>query len=290
MATRIEDILVRCRDSLADEDESRWSDARLLRLVDEAQKKIATKAQLLRKSFVLPLIANINEYALPSDAFLLTRAVSADGAKIGLTTHSALDDMMSNAQLCDCLRINNISSDAEWEYDTGTEVQYIIFDNQEPGKIKTYPIVTELDGTETFLTSPTAFGVVTSVEDDIITSVYGVVTTIATNAINTAQFSSVYGIVTAMSSVEETIKIYYRAKPVTITAVTDPLEIDDKWDAAIKHYVIGMALHDDQDTQNRAVSSDEIGLYGVEFAEAKEVSAKDHTSRSSHRTSYNSEI
>ena len=172
--------------------------------------------------------------------------------------------------------------------DTGTVVEFIVFDNQEPGYIKTYPIVTADNASEVFVTD--AYGVTVTIEEDILSSVYGIVIDVSGNAVDTTQFDTPYGVVTYMSEVQDVLKIYYRAKPTTITSINDSLEIDDKWDAAIKHYVVGMALHDDQDTQNRAVSADEIGLYGVEFGEAKQISAQDSASRSEHRTSYNSEI
>lgn len=294
MTTRIEDILTRCRDSLADEDESRWSTPRLIRLIDEAQKKIATKAQLLRKTYTFSILANVNEYSLPADAFLLTRVVSSSGAKIALKSHASMDDLMSNILLHDSLsssyrRSSNTQAvDAMWEFDTGSQVEYIIFDNQEPGTFKTYPIVVNDTASEVFVLD--TFGVTADIEGDLLINPYGVLGNLTANAIDTVQFNSVYGVLSGMQEIEDTIKIYYRAKPAEITAVTDLLEIDDKWDAAIKHYVVGMALHDDQDTQNRAISSDEIGLYGIEFSEAKKISSKDNTSRSHHRTTYNSGI
>lgn len=294
MATRIEEILIRCRDSLADEDKSRWSGNRLLRLVDEAQKKIATKAQLLRKTTTVSILANINEYQLPSDAFLITRVVNEAGAKIEVKSHADMDDLMSNILLHDPLsnsyrRSSNTQMvDAIWENDIGSSVEYIVFDNQAPGSFKTYPIVSDVANGETFVTD--AYGVTSAVTEDILSDVYGVVTDIAVTALETNQFNSVYGVVTAMSEITEVLRVYYRAKPADITSDQDTLEIDDKWDAAIKHYVVSMALHDDQDTRNRAVSSDELQLYSLEFTEAKKLSSKDNMSRSGNRTTYNSEI
>jgi hypothetical protein len=273
MTTRIEDILVRVRDSLADEDKSRWSDNRLLRLVDEAQKKIATKCQLLRRYTTVSVLANQGEYTLPSDVYLITRVRDEDGAKIPIKSHADMDDYMRGG---------------EWEFDTGANVQFIVFDNQAPASFKTYPIVNaDADG-EAFITDD--YGVTADIEGDTLSSGFGVVVDVVTNSLQSLQMNSVYGVVTDMSEVTEVLRVYYRAKPVTITSDQDELEIDDKWDAAIKHYVVGMALHDDQDTQNRAVSSDEMAMYGMEFKDAKKISSKDHTSRSHNRTNYNAEI
>ena len=46
--TRIANILTRVRDSLSDPSKDRWTDERLLRLIDEAQKDLAKKSLLLR--------------------------------------------------------------------------------------------------------------------------------------------------------------------------------------------------------------------------------------------------
>jgi len=294
MTTRVEDLLVRVRDSLADEDKSRWSDSRLLRLVDEAQKKIATKCQLLRRYTTISILANKSEYELPEDAYLITRAVDEKGRKIDVKSHADMDDA-SNGTASRSARYSsyqdgsNINLVTEtWELDTGSKVEYLVFDNQEPGWFKTYPIVNDVDDGEVFVTPD--YGLTADIESDILSSPYGVVVDVTTNALQSLQMNSVYGVVTAMSEVIEILRIYYRAKPTTITAVTDLLEIDDKWDAAMKHYVISMALHDDQDTQNRAVSSDEMTLFGIEFKDAKKISSKDNMSRSNNRSSYNPEI
>ena len=271
MSTRIEDILVRVRDSLSDEDKSRWTDARLLRLIDECQKKIATKAQLLRRKAYVSAIAGVSEYILPSDAFLLTRVVNQYGKEITIKSHDEMDDLKG-----------------AWEFDTGSQIEYIVFDKQEPGRIKTYPILTSVEGGEIF-TVPD-LGVLTAVEGDTINYDFGVTVDVSHTGTETVQFTSIYGVVIGMAEVEEVFAVYYRGKPAEVNATSDLLEIDDKWDAAIKHYVLGMALHDNQDTQNRMVSRDELDLYGLEFADAKRVSSKDHVSSSVYRTSYNSEI
>ncbi len=285
--SRVSEILVRCRDSLADEDESRWSEDRLLRLIDEAQKKIATKAQLLRRVTTVSIIAGTNTYKLPSDAFLLTRVVSSDGAKIGIKSHSDMDDLKAVTHE-PTMYDSQISINNMWENDVGSNVEYLIFDNQEPGTFKIYPIVESVQDADNFVVDE--FGTITSVEDDLVNSTFGVTTNFTSNALNTTQFNSVFGVVTELQEISQVLKIYYRAKPEPIKSAVSLLSIDSKWDEAIKHYVVGMALHDDQDTRNRAASSDELNMYSIEFQESKKLSAKDFTNRSNSRTNYNTEI
>ena len=259
--TRIADILVRCRDSLSDEDGSRWSDDRLVRLIDEAQKKIAYKNQLLRKTVIVPVISEQFTYELPSDAFLLTRVTNELGDNLAIKSHAAMDDTESST----------------WELDTGAVIDTVVFDNQNPGVFRIFPIIEVVTPGEIFIIDD--FGVATN----IVASITGTGT-------DTSLFTSNFGFLTSMATVVESLKIYYRAKPTTVTLAIDLLEIDPTWDIAIKHYVVGMALHDDQDTQNRQISTDELALYAAEMLDAKKTSSKDNISRSVVRTRYNSEI
>jgi hypothetical protein len=90
MSTRIADILTRARDSLADPKKERWSDDRLLRLLDEGQKDFARQCKLLKTTSLQPVVPNQAEFTLPSDCWLITRVQYADKA-ITLMSHEALD-------------------------------------------------------------------------------------------------------------------------------------------------------------------------------------------------------
>ena len=57
--SRISSIIIRTRDTLADPEGDRWSDERLLRLIDEAQKDICRRAKLLRTKKNIPIINGV---------------------------------------------------------------------------------------------------------------------------------------------------------------------------------------------------------------------------------------
>lgn len=123
MATRIQEILTRARDTLSDPNAERYTDERLLRLVDDAQKTIALQANLLRKKANIPLIEGQAEYDLPSDCRLITRVLRDSETPLELIGHENADRLYGDA----------------WETEVG-EVQSIIFDKLNNGIIKTYPI------------------------------------------------------------------------------------------------------------------------------------------------------
>jgi len=119
--SRIADILLRARDSLSDPKGQRWSDDRLLRLLDEAQKDIVRRAKLLRAKTVIYVIEGQNTYKLPEDLLQLTR-VLVDDRKVDLTNHEDLDER------------NPI-----WEVEEG-EIINVVIDRRNRHILKTYKI------------------------------------------------------------------------------------------------------------------------------------------------------
>jgi len=267
---RIADVLLRVRDSLSDPDADRWSDARLLRLIDEAQKDIATKNKLLRTTVNIQLFPNQNVYNLPSEAINIMRITDLDGNKVTLKSHAQMDDI-----------------NPTWEFDTGISLEYIVFDKLNPGQFKTYPIPEVGDIPDTYIAG--AYGIVVSIEGDTVASPYGVVVDINESVTQTAEFNSVYGELSDMSEVVKSLLVYYHERPAEINAIdigTSVLVIDEMYDKAIKHYVVGMAWRDDQDTQNRKLGTEELQFYAMEFVSAKKHSAADNISSSKQETNY----
>ena len=269
---RIADILVRVRDTLSDPTGSRWSDARLLRLIDEAQIDIAVKNNLLRTKVTQIVAKDKVVYSLPADAVRMTRAVFADGSRLPIKSHDDMD-----------------LKDPVWEVTTGSTVQYLVFDKLNPGEFKLYPIPAVTPEVEDF-TFNSLYGAVVTITNDSIINNYGVVANITDTPALSSSFNSPHGLVADMSTLEVGLIIYYNRRPIEVNAIDTTesyLEIHNIYDKAIKHYAIGMAWRDDQDTQNRALGKEELGFYAMEFVEAKSNSSSDNLSASKQATTYN---
>lgn len=118
--TRVESILVRVRDSLADPDGRKWSTEHLLRLLDEGQKDLCRKAKLLRTEIDMTVLGGVQEYKLPSD-FLLLDSVLYNGRALDFCGHSEIE-----------------SKDKFWAKREG-EPTAVIYDKQMAGSFKLYP-------------------------------------------------------------------------------------------------------------------------------------------------------
>ena len=273
--TRVADIILRARDSLSDPDARRWSDDRLLRLLDEGQKLIARRARLLRSLGTINLRAGVAEHSLPSDAYLLTRVTAVTGENIKLRSREWMDEY-----------------EATWETTTGSTVRFVVFDRLQPSRIRVYPIPTTADGVE-FDSIVSDFGVAVTSTGDSFPSDFGVVATLLANSNNTSDITPEFGVLVDQAEVANSLLVHYISKPDVINAVAQDdgsFKVDEAFDLALKHYVIGHALRDDKDSQNRAVGKDEIALFEQEVLEATKVSAADFTQQTQHETFYDGGI
>ena len=309
MATRIENILARARDTLADPDKDRWSDDRLLRLLDEGQQDIAKHSQILKGLYEFSLVANQYTYELPEDLWLITRA-SFNSVEIPLLSYDNMDDQANKEVVTDRRsstreRVRGYSNAygsyyrSRWELDTSNEVSALIYDNRDMSEIRVYPIPNEdIAQTQyTFsTTNPTPdfvgeelLGVVVELEDYTFTSPYGVLSNLFDPFIQAEIFDSPYGVVTGMAESEAIINIWYVRLPKVISELTDELEIHHMFDTALKHYVVGHALRDDIQEQYRQMGAESLQLYERELELAKKTNKTDGTrAASTYRTGYRS--
>ena len=151
--SRISNILTRARDSLVDHDKQRWSDDRLLRLVDEAQKDIARHSKLLKGTYTFALAVDEPMYTLPEDVWLLTRA-TFDDCEIQLASYDQMDEYGRKAGLLDSDRGNHERATGYsaaydtygricWDDTTGSEIEYLIYDQRDLHEIRVFPIPDE---------------------------------------------------------------------------------------------------------------------------------------------------
>lgn len=267
---RIADIITRVRDTLSDPAGDRWTDTRLLRLIDEAQKDICKKSLLLRERVGVAIIAGIATYQLSERTIHFLRFVDDEGSELEVISHEEMDKL-----------------DSDWEIREGPEIERIVYDKLNPRQFKVYPIPSAaFDGaTETFILGD--FGVVALVEGDVADD-FGVVSSVTETSLLSATFTSLFGVTTGMSSTESSLIVYYYRYPRTLVTTLDTLEVDSVYDRAIKNYVIAEAFLDDKDTQDVGLGRDKRQQYDQERLEAAKDSSLDFNRAARRKTKYTS--
>lgn len=310
MTTRIENILSRARDTLADPDKERWSDARLLRLLSEAQEDIAIHAELLKTTAFISLVVGQSEYDLPSDCYRILRASTASH-EIPLTSYTTMDEnarrqIYGDNTLDSWERDRGFISRSDfdnrqitWEDTTGGEIEALVYDNRDPTKIRLYPIpdetITEAEYTfenagPIVFVGDELYGVATAIEGPpnyTFDSVYGVATSLFDPAVQTEIMESDLGVVTSVTETKSVVTIWYtKSAPEVTDALTDTLAIPQMYDKALKYYIIANAFDDDYDTSNQQKSGKALVQYERELELARKHSRTDGIKGPHHRTHY----
>lgn len=264
--SKVKDVLITIRDSLSDFGD-RWTDERLIRLIDEAHKIIIIRLKLRRASAfaLLTTLKSNTIIILPSDVAVTTR-VSFEGGKVPFTTFEELDKRFGR-----------------WENDIGKIPIFIIHDRHNRRELMIYPQLTNL--IEDVYILNTTLGIVTDISTFTNNTEFGIVTDIEAIDLNEDFFNTIFGIITAIVE-QSDIRVYYAQKPDTLINLTDEILIDNEYDSAIKHYTVGMALRDDKDTQNRAAGAEELQLFDAKLVDLEDDVAKNFVGALYYETSY----
>ncbi len=277
MPTRIENILLRARDTLADPNAARYSNERLLRLLSEGQKDIVNQTKLLRNSYELLAIPDLAVYTLPEDVWIITRA-SYKGSKLSLVTFDKMDDYLTSTLP------NYVENNNSWEDTVGVTPLALVYDRLNIQKLRIYPILSEdlLDNSYTFTGGNLSFyggfefGVVTDITNYFFNSVFGIITDFKDPFVNSS-FSSYFGVTTKLSEVDSAITVQYFAIAPEVTSVNDELIISPLLDTALKHYVVSQAYIDDVDTQSQQLAATAFKFYERELVLGKATGANNST-------------
>jgi hypothetical protein len=288
---RIDDILLRARDTLADESGIRWSNARLLRILDEGQKELVLTAKLLRKKETLLTLTLQEDHETPDDCYRLMR-ITFQNKVLPIISHEEMDDLDNKGLLA--------KNTDNWETATSDISEKIVYDKLNTGRFRIYPMLLPIEGAGSLTPLDPAvsedFGTVVGSAEFTMSSDFGGVVDVTYT--NPSESSGVYqlnsnvddnyGVTILMDAVAEDFIMYYLKRPDTLTSITDNLEVNQVWDTCLKHYVIGMALRDDRDTQNRTIGNEALTLYAAGVREAVRSSSQDFTaSRTHYNTPYN---
>jgi len=273
-------IMTNVRDSLSDPGRDKYSEERLVRLLDKAQKDLNIRTNMLKAKVVFQLSPNQELYTLPIDTRTVTRVNNLNG-NVPILTHSEADSKYGS----------------NWELNTGDDLLAFIYDKQNQKGFKTYPILTDPTGEDTLYVynQSSDFGIEGVIEgstdDD-----YGLIVTD-----EHGDFDSDFGLIATFVETSDRFRVtmYTNVNAQSLTVAQDPntlvytysgLQVPDTYDTILEHYVIGVALRDNVDTQNRDLGKEHLNMYANLIREAMADSSSSNVSTPDHPTRYNSAL
>lgn len=310
------------RARLGDTKRQRWTDDRLLQILNEGQADICKTTGIYRKETVLPLAVGQTRYILPSDCMTIKRleykdnivsifsrndldvGKTADGEFVGIKDNLPMGNLdiypaLEELEADNVLVVEGSNFENEYIIDN---VYGVVTDITTPLEVDpVYGVVSSLDNTPLDTDTPTIYGEVvrtpsdTPVDYEVTPSNYGVTTGIETvisdnttlfgfiTDSDTYEISGKFGITTDIVPAVNTLRVYYDAVPANLTDSGASLVIPDIWESSMVRYIVGTALQDDNDSNNIQRGEMELQKYGSEVLKARELSTKDFSSGSKNK-------
>lgn len=225
----VKDLLYRTRHILSDLTANRWTDERLLILLNEGLNDIAKNTILFVKTGYVKLVSQQTEYDFSSFAVKLLRIEYLD-EPLAYFSHDEMD-----------------KKDSSWQQREGPYLKAYVLDKQKEACIKTYPKLVNSNSSIIDFGSP--FGIVTGI----------------TYSDLQVEFFDTFGSLGAVDT-KDFIKLYYIERPVELTSILDELELSTVIQEAVTHYIAARAFRDNIDAQSRSMGSEELNLYTNQLA------------------------
>jgi hypothetical protein len=146
-----------------------------------------------------------------------------------------------------------------WERHVGKKVQALVYSLANTGDFRVYPT----PSADSIQVDPLD-GVTSDSEHYDMDSLFGVLVDVETD--DSPVFTG------------DVLTVYYTMQPETVTSLDDSLALSPAFDAAIKYYVTGMALRDNQDTQSLQFAGSELQLFDSELRGILRDASLDNTS------------
>ena len=247
------DVITSARYTLSDTGAVRWTDYRLMSLINECLQEIALKTILFNDTMFMGISNNVVDYDLSTYLTKITRIEYLDkplpfvsfqamdngpgsGSSKGYNGYLNLDNYSEGCSFESC------GGNRDWQLHIGTSPKAIVYDKQRPGQFKIYPIVQNAENR--YLVYSSDYGIITGITysdiQELVTNTYGDLGTL----VNTGY-----------------LKIYGIMKQAPITNISTPILLDDSILPMIAHYVVGRALRDNTDIQNRQMAAEELAMY-----------------------------
>ena len=224
------DVIKSARYVLSDSDAQRWTDERLLALLNDGLADIAKTTILFIDTVFVELVNDQTDYDLSSFAVKIIR-IEYEDKPLALTSFSEMDKKFPL-----------------WQQTEGDKLKAYLLDKQREANIKVYP---KLKNTNL---ANVDFG-----------GSYGLITGVTYSELQ-LNVSSVFGDLGAVAE-DGFIKVFYVRKHERVTDLLDELYVSSVAEEPLAHYVAGRALRDNQDTQNRTLGNEEINLYKQQLSE-----------------------
>lgn len=233
----VQAFINKVRPKVGDKDSKKFTDVRIIELINEGLEDLAKKANVNKKQMAIPVLPYTRTLVIPDDNFIKLQRIRCGNKDLEKYTHDDMDKRYS-----------------KWEEKIGSKLEAIVYDLKNPKSITLFPLLNETSANyEALNTSDSILIDIPGVPSD---SVYGVITSmdvedmvVPENIYDENELAG-YEPILNLSDTFITLDINYYAFSDTVLTVDDELDLDSSYHTTLLYYVAGTLLLDDNRTES----------------------------------------
>jgi len=252
----VETFISKVRRRVGDVNKNKFTDGRIIDIINEGLEDIGKKAYVKKKTLTLPITPYQRKLTIPDSDFIKLKRVRVDNTDIEILSLEELDDRYG-----------------KWEEEIGSNLIALGFDKQNIRELTLYPLLDETKSEYQSLNNSNSLLIdIPNVQAD---TVYGLITSIEVE--NVVEPENVYDEeelagyepIINLSDTFIAIELSYYAMPTEVTTVEDTLDIDDTFITTLLFYVSGLLLLDDNRTESIQRGQIFVQRYAAELQKDK---------------------
>ena len=252
----VETFISKVRRRVGDVNKNKFTDGRIIDIINEGLEDIGKKAYVKKKTLTLPITPYQRKLTIPDSDFIKLKRVRVDNTDIEILSLEELDDRYG-----------------KWEEEIGSNLIALGFDKQNIRELILYPLLDETKSEYQSLNNSNSLLIdIPNVQAD---TVYGLITSIEVE--NVVEPENVYDEeelagyepIINLSDTFIAIELSYYAMPTEVTTVEDTLDIDDTFITTLLFYVSGLLLLDDNRTESIQRGQIFVQRYAAELQKDK---------------------
>ena len=248
----VQAFINKVRNRVGDKNGNKFTDDRIIELINEGLEDLAKKAYVNKKQMNIPIVPYTRALVIPDDNFIKLQRIRCGSVDLEKYTHDEMDK-----------RFN------KWEDKVGSKLDAIVYDLKNLKTIILFPLLDETSANYEALNASSSLLIdIPNVESD---SVYGLITSMDVDDIvvpeNVYDETELQGYepIFSLSDTFITVSINYYVFSDKVIEVTDELDLDFSYHTTLLYYVVGTLLLDDNRTE--AITRGQIFLqkYAMEL-------------------------
>jgi len=275
----IQTIINKVRPKIGDTSARKFTNDRLVELINEGLDDLGRNAWVKKKNMTLPIVPFTKVVTIPDINFLKVNRIRIEQQNVPLYTHREMDKLYN-----------------KWEYKTGEKILAIVYDLLSPRELKLYPLLEEASTDYEAINNNTEGTLLVDIPNVPNDSLYGLITSVdledyvnPENIYDEDEIENLQPIL-SLSDTFITMELNYYAIPDLIVTdsyvVTDEVDLPDSYLTTLVYYVAGTALLDDNRNENIQKGSLLLNKYAKELKENKGRVSSNHQTVKSEELPY----